>query len=94
MLRRGQQKLFPLPRFARWSSGAEREQVYAALGPPELRFEFLGSEYLVWRANVRYDWDLDNKFAGRYLSMHFNGGDYAGSLTISNDPPLDAVPIE
>jgi hypothetical protein len=92
-LRRGSKRLFELPRLGGWRGGGKKDQVYSALGDPSFRFEFLDEEYFVWEGDVRYDWDIDNKFAGRYVSINFNWEDTVSSVTISPTPPLDATPI-
>lgn len=89
-IRRGPDRLLDLRKSYRYGSGSKADQVVAVLGVPKYRFEFLSDEYFVWRNDVRYDWDRDEKFAGGYLSICFDYDDSINSVTITSTPPLDS----
>lgn len=92
-VRRGKTELFILPNLFHWDSGSPMKDVFQNLGRPQFQGTFLDQDYYVWNVDVRYDWDMENKYRGRFLAVSFKYNKRVNDVTILEELPPDNTPI-
>ena len=96
-VRRGKTELFILPNLFHWKSGSTMDKVFEKLGRPQFEGTFLDQDYYVSKVDVRYDWDFENKYRGKFLAVSFNKyNNHVDDVTILTELPPDnkAIPAD
>ena len=95
-VRRGKTELFILPNLFHWDSGSTMKDVFGKLDRPQFQGTFLEQDYYVWKVDVRYDWDFENKYRGKYLAVAFKYNKHIDDVTILTElpPGSEAIPAD
>lgn len=88
----GQKRILELPETFHWESGDTGKKVFENFGPPQFTAEFMGEEYLLWKREVRYDWDQERKFDGQFLAIGVSPWGRISSASLYEKLPYNAKP--